>query len=91
MCLPAAVIAVEDREQLLKVPLREEPDRVRQVGAVRDEGLGRHSARSAAIAVDIGYCDYLGPRTKSCPKATVVAMREFCSTVLPRLQRHCLQ
>ena len=46
---PPAVIAVKDRKQLLKVPLREEPDRVRQVGAVRDEGgrggggLGRHS------------------------------------------------
>ena len=52
--LPPAVIAVKDREQLLKVPLREEPDRVRQVGAVRDEGgrgggggLGRHSDLSS--------------------------------------------
>ena len=49
-CLPPAVIAVKDRKQLLEVPLREEPDRMRQVGAVRDEGggggLGRHSGRS---------------------------------------------
>ena len=54
MYLPSAVIAVKDGEQLLKVPLREEPDRVRQVGAVRDEGgrgggggLGRHIDQSS--------------------------------------------
>ena len=46
MYLPSAVIAVKDGKQLLKVPLGEEPDRVRQVGTVRDKGggggLGRH-------------------------------------------------
>ena len=48
-CLPPAVIAVKDREQLFKVPLGEEPDGMRQVWTVRDEGgggVGRHSGRS---------------------------------------------